>query len=407
MTKKVLYISYDGMTDPLGQSQVIPYLKGLSKIGYQFCLVSAEKREKFIQQGATIQKELSAYNIEWYPVHYSNKLPGISAILTFNRLSKKAWQLQREKAFHIVHCRSYIPSLIGLQMKRKLGVKFIFDMRGFWADERVEGGIWNLTNPLYRQAYRYFKKKEAAFLQESDATVSLTNSGRNEITSRKDLQVAIQKIHVIPCCADQDLFSPDSLDENKRRQWRLQSGISDSNYVLCYSGSMGTWYMLEEMLQFFQCLLTHQPAAIFLIITPDQPEPIYNAALKYGIDQRQLRITSAQRAEMPYLISLCHASVFFIRNTYSKKASSPTKLGEIMSMGLPVVCNAGIGDVDEIVRTKHAGIVIDVLDRAHYDLAAKQLLQSSFSKPAIIAAANTYFSLKHGVDSYRKIYETL
>jgi hypothetical protein len=110
---------------------------------------------------------------------------------------------------------------------------------------------------------------------------------------------------------------------------------------------------------------------------------------------------------MPYLISLCNASVFFIRNTYSKKASSPTKLGEIMSMGLPVVCNAGIGDVDEIVRTMHAGIVIDILDRAHYDLAAKQLLETSFSKTAIAAAANTHFSLKKGVDSYRKIYETL
>ncbi len=31
----ILYISYDGMTDPLGQSQVLPYLKGLAKKGYK------------------------------------------------------------------------------------------------------------------------------------------------------------------------------------------------------------------------------------------------------------------------------------------------------------------------------------------------------------------------------------
>jgi glycosyltransferase involved in cell wall biosynthesis len=407
MTKKVLYISYDGMTDPLGQSQVIPYLKGLRKMGYRFCLVSAEKKGKFIQKGAAIQKELSENNIEWHPVHYSNNLPGISAFLTYNRLLKKAWQLQREEAFHIVHCRSYIPSLIGLQMKRKLGVKFIFDMRGFWADERVEGGIWNLSNPLYKKAYRFFKKKEKEFLQESDAIVSLTTSGSNEIIARKDLQPVSKKVNVIPCCADQDLFSQDHFDTNQQQQWSAKLGIKANSYVLCYSGSMGTWYMLEEMVQFFQCLLNYQPAAIFLIITPDEPATIYEAALKYGIDKSKLIITSAQRAEMPYLISLCNASVFFIRNTYSKKASSPTKLGEIMSMGLPVVCNAGIGDVDEIVRTMHAGIVIDILDRAHYDLAAKQLLETSFSKTAIAAAANTHFSLKKGVDSYRKIYETL
>ena len=84
-----------------------------------------------------------------------------------------------------------------------------------------------------------------------------------------------------------------------------------------------------------------------------------------------------------------------------------TKLGEIMSMGLPVVCNSGIGDVDEIVRTMNAGIVIDVLDTEHFDVAARQLLNTAFSKTDITAAANTYFSLKKGVVSYRKIYETL
>src|SRR5205814_6316570 len=36
----VLYISYNGMLDPLGQSQVIPYLKELSKLGVRFTLLS-------------------------------------------------------------------------------------------------------------------------------------------------------------------------------------------------------------------------------------------------------------------------------------------------------------------------------------------------------------------------------
>ena len=49
-------------------------------------------------------------------------------------------------------------------MKRKHGVKFLFDMRGFWADERVEGGLWNLSNPVFNWAYKYFKKRSANFL---------------------------------------------------------------------------------------------------------------------------------------------------------------------------------------------------------------------------------------------------
>jgi len=47
MAIRVLYISYDGMTDPLGQSQVIPYLAGLSKRNYSFTLISCEKKENY------------------------------------------------------------------------------------------------------------------------------------------------------------------------------------------------------------------------------------------------------------------------------------------------------------------------------------------------------------------------
>ena len=45
--KHVLYLSYDGMTDPLGQSQVLPYIIGLSQEGFQFTLISFEKKDRY------------------------------------------------------------------------------------------------------------------------------------------------------------------------------------------------------------------------------------------------------------------------------------------------------------------------------------------------------------------------
>ena len=53
---KVLYISYDGMTDPLGQSQVLPYLCGLSKSGYQFTILSFEKKQRLKNERHIIDK---------------------------------------------------------------------------------------------------------------------------------------------------------------------------------------------------------------------------------------------------------------------------------------------------------------------------------------------------------------
>ena len=51
---RALYISYDGMTDPLGESQVIPYLRELSKKGVKISILSAEKSEVFYKRKENI-----------------------------------------------------------------------------------------------------------------------------------------------------------------------------------------------------------------------------------------------------------------------------------------------------------------------------------------------------------------
>ena len=161
--KRVLYLSYDGMTDPLGQSQVLPYLIGLSKKGYQFTLISFEKAERFDKGKAIIEKICNDNHIDWHPLSYTKTPPILSTLKDIRSLKNKIIVLQRINPFLIVHCRSYITSLAGLWMKKKWGVKFVFDMRGFWADERVDGGLWNLKNPLFKTVYNYFKKKEKQF----------------------------------------------------------------------------------------------------------------------------------------------------------------------------------------------------------------------------------------------------
>ena len=49
--RRVLFISYNGMLDPLGQSQVIPYLRELAKRGVRFTLLSFERPDAFAPEG--------------------------------------------------------------------------------------------------------------------------------------------------------------------------------------------------------------------------------------------------------------------------------------------------------------------------------------------------------------------
>jgi hypothetical protein len=42
---KVLYVTYDGLLDPLGSSQVVPYVLGLAARGVEIDVLSFEKPE--------------------------------------------------------------------------------------------------------------------------------------------------------------------------------------------------------------------------------------------------------------------------------------------------------------------------------------------------------------------------
>lgn len=120
----VLYLSYDGMTYPLGQSQVIPYLVGLSEKGFSFTLISFEKKEKYVKKSELIEKLFNEANIKWIPLRYTKNPPVMSTILDFWKMLIKAVRLNKENKFRIVHCRSYLPSLVGLILKRDMELNF-------------------------------------------------------------------------------------------------------------------------------------------------------------------------------------------------------------------------------------------------------------------------------------------
>lgn len=400
---KALYISYDGMTDPLGQSQVLPYLKGLSEKGLEFHLISFEKEERFHKFKDHIQKICDEADIHWYPLSYTKKPPLLSTIYDVQRMKRLAHKLQQQHHFSVVHCRSYIAALVGAGMKKRFGTKFLFDMRGFWADERIDGNIWSLGNPVFRTVYNYFKKKEIQFFKEADHVVSLTYNGKNEIESWKEFIDQKPLIEVIPCCVDLDLFDPAKVSEKQRVRLKEELGIKAGEFVLGYVGSIGTWYMLPEMLRYFKVLHTTHPNARFLFVTGEAPSVIRSAAEAIDIPQDAIYITSCLHKEVPLHISIFNASIFFIRPTFSKKASSPTKQGEIMAMGIPLICNAGVGDTDLVVEKFEAGTVLRTLTEDSF----KENTEIRFNKEQTMRGAREFYGLEEGVKRYGGIYEKL
>jgi glycosyltransferase involved in cell wall biosynthesis len=101
---------------------------------------------------------------------------------------------------------------------------------------------------------------------------------------------------------------------------------------------------------------------------------------------------------------------FFIRPIPSKRASCPTKFAEGLASGLPVICNRGIGDLDDIVEREGVGVLIDGFSEAAYSAALRRL-KGLLEDPGLSGRcrrlAETRYSVELGVDAYHGLYTEL
>jgi glycosyltransferase involved in cell wall biosynthesis len=428
LKSSILYLTYDGLSDPLGQSQILPYLEGLAEKGYGITVISFEKGEIRNKKSEILHQKsqeptANSQQLKSIQLKYHKSPPVLSTLYDLYLLQKAVKKVLKTQEVDIIHCRSYVTSLIGLWAKRRFGTRFIFDMRGFWADERVEGGLWNINNPIFKLIYQYFKRKEMEFLLESDATISLTQNAKQEIEQNIITKKLIHRstvspvnlpfrqagIHVIPTCADQEHFHPGKISQERTTELRSKLGIQPTDFVLLYLGSLGTWYMLNEMLDFFEKLKSetgNQKKYKFLFVTKDQ-EVLKQSLKKRNLSGNEIVMSSCARQDVPKYISLCDVSIFFIIPTYSKKASAATKMAEVMAMGKPVITNTGWGDVDTIIPETGVGVLVQGYGHDAYAKAIEELIATRFELEYIRRQALNLFSLQKGIDQYDLVYSTI
>lgn len=393
----VLYISYDGVTEALGQSQILPYLEGLSRRGIILTLVTFEKKEFFNPHlKEEIERRLQEQNIRWVSLTYHKRPVVLSTLFDLIYGLFISLMIIKNEKITIVHARSYVPSLIALLLKGLFKIKFIFDMRGFWADERVEGKIWKGKGPLY-----YFVKfLERGFLKAADEIVVLTNRAKEII---KEWGYSVSNISVIPCCVDTAYFKFDEIvREELRRKYNL-----DNKFLFIHAGSLESWYMKEEMLDYFKVACSIMSNAHFLILTHSDKKMFLRLISYKGLEPGDFTFLSVPYAEMPRYLSAADAGNFFITPVFSKLASSPTKFAEYLSCGLPVVINNKIGDLESYVEDNNIGVIINEFSDIEYRNSLKKLLnllQDKELKMRCRQVALDNFHIDRAVEKYAQIY---
>jgi glycosyltransferase involved in cell wall biosynthesis len=391
----VLYISYDGMLEPLGESQVLAYLKRLAA-GRRIHLISFEKSGDWDNETerARIVQDTAGVGIVWHPLRYHKRPTALATAWDIAcGIALGLWLVLRHR-LGIVHARSYVPSVMSLALKRITGVKYVFDMRGFWADERVDGNLWPRTGRMYRVA----KSFEERFLLAADHVVSLTHAAVTEMQRFPYLQGRMPPVTVIPTCADLARFKP------------LQRAGDATGFVLGYVGTVGTWYLFDEVAACFAQLLRVRPDARFLVVNRGEHAYIHERLAAAGVPAAAVELTTVTHAEVPRQMARMDAGVFFIKPVLSKQASAPTKLAEFLGCGIPCLGNAGVGDMAEVLEGEGVGVALKSFDEAALANGLQALLQLAAdpaTRARCVAAAQKHFSLDEGVRRYAAVYEQL
>lgn len=400
---RVLYLSYDGLCDPLGQSQILPYLSGATDCGHNITIVSFEKAQAFAKRGEVVADACRAAGIRWTPLKYRKHPPIFSTLRDLGDLRRAAFRLHDERKFDLVHCRSYLPGLIGLAMKRKFEMPFLFDMRGFWIDERFERGIWPVGHPLYATVRQYLRKREAEMFCEADAVVSLTHAAIDRI-ARDFGEKVRDKSSVIPCCVDLELFN--SRGGEARREGRAMLGLADDVPLLLYIGSLGGAYPLDPLFRFFNKWSRDRSNAKLLFVTRHGRKELLEHPGARAIADKII-VHPAERQEVPILIAAADVGTSFVLPSPAAIASSPTKVGEMLAMGVPVVANDGVGDTGRIFADKRGGIAVPDLKDNSLDKAASAFDPKSFDPAAVRSVSEEHYSLREAIRHYDLSYRAL
>lgn len=388
---KVLFIAYQSVSDPIMESQVFSYIRRLSEKKIRHSILSYETKQTVADSRNYISR--LDLPIKWRKLTYHHRFRFLATCFDIlSGMAMSSFIIKKDK-IHIIHARGFIPALIAFLPTKLFRIKFFFDTRGFLADKYIGGYLLDENSFIYK----LMKWWERILMKECDYFTVETNKHAEIIQSlQRDV---LAKMDVIPCCVDMNKFN-----------FQVYPKRSDREFKLVYLGKIGTWYLIDKMLDFFNVISKEITNSRFIFLTQDDPKYIYSIAKNKRTDESRIEVIKPNLEEIPIFLAKSNAGIFFI-NPYKRYNSSPIKFGEYLACGLPVVINRGIGDTEVITRKERVGVVVDDLSESCYKAAIRELMdlleETDKLRMRCRITAEKYLSLEKGTEKYLQIYQKL
>jgi glycosyltransferase involved in cell wall biosynthesis len=393
MKAPVLYLSYTGLLEPLGQSQVLAYLEVLAK-DHVITLVTFEKAADLADIDAikAMQVRCRHSAIEWLPRRYHQRPRLLATLYDLVVMTVLALRYARRGAV-LIHCRGYITATAAWLTQRWTRVPFLFDMRALWLDEMQVAGRLRSGSLLAR----VLRRLERQLLRDAVAVVSLTEAAVEHLRSR-DRTLENQTWVVIPTCVQTRRFTDVERGPGRADEVRLGS-----------VGSVASgWFPVDALVGVFAALQTAVANSRLLVTTRDDPGDLLARLDAIAVSPERVQVSACTPEQIPERMAQLDAGFCVFAGTgIAKLGSMPTRMGEFLASGVPVIGNFGVGDVAALIERHRIGVVLKSFDQAGYQNAVSELLVL-LRQPDLAQRCRTvaidHFSLALGVERYARIY---
>lgn len=394
MKPKVLFLTRNSLVEPLGKSQIIPYMIGLSKeyaITICSCEVSISNEEM-----RNTKIFLNNSGIEWI----YREFPKNIGVLSFIQISMAyilfCIVLVARSKFRLIHARSYPPAVAAFICKTIFGIPYIFDMRGFWIDELCESQRIKRGGIIYRIAVYI----ERWLITKAAHTVVLADTAKiklHEILSEESSYIDT-KVSIIPTCVN--VNTP------------LEKKAIDTKTVVLnprIHATVGTilsgWFDTELLRTWIETVLA-SGSRQFHIVTKDDPEEVMDR-MRMNCDR--LKIYALESDDViPQLRKFSSVSLLYDKNCESRFGRCPTRFAECLVAGVPILCSPGIGDLDRYLTGPYRkGLIVEEHLQIDESLIMdiEKLRDSCGFEEQALELLNEEFSVSQGVKRYRNAYK--
>jgi len=380
---------------------VLPYLRELVKGGHELSLVTFESSTAQPNVDSDLKDALAKEGIDWHRLKYHKRFSAVATAWDILQGTLFVRRMIRRTRPDILHGRSHVPTLMGALGRLFSGhkPKLIFDIRGFFPEEYVDANVWPENGLIFRLA----KRVERWLMRQADGFVVLTNKAKQILFDGKDED---RPVEVIPCCVDfENRFSRDvsKIAAGLEQELRL-----DGRLVFIHLGALGGLYLTKEIVEMLALARVRDQRVFALFITQSDPREVTRLLKEHGFSDEDFFVGRAESDEVPAYLSISDVGLSFVKATYATQSRSPTKIPEYLAAGLPVVANAGVGDVDQLITRETVGTLVQNLSSEDYLAAIDEVLRFKEAPAHMRDVAAREFALdKVGGERYRRLYSRL